>query len=103
MINIDRSQVVASLLLNAASKGRHFFVVVLEGRPDAAGEKAYKVYSNAGIRTTVVLDSEVGYVMEKIDLVVVGSKRVTENRGIANKMGTYVMGIAEMDMGKLFY
>ena len=93
-----RSRVVASLLLKAASEGRHFSVVVLEGRPDAAGAKAAKVYADAGIPTTVVLDSAVGYVMERADLVVVGDEGVAENGVIVDKMGTYGMGIAARDL-----
>ena len=103
MITIGRSQVVASLLLKVASDGGHLYVVVLDGRPDAAGEKAYKVYAGADIPTTVMLDSEVGYMTEKADMVVVGAEGVIENRGIVNKMGAYVMGITDMDLGKLLY
>ena len=80
MITIGRSQVVASLLLKVASDGGHLYVVVLEGSPDAAGEKAYKVYADADILTTVMLDSEVGYMTEKVNLVVVGAEGVIDNR-----------------------
>ena len=63
---------VESLLTKAASERWHFSVLVLEGRPDAAGSKAAKVYPGDGIPTTFVLDSMVGYVMERANLVVVG-------------------------------
>ena len=80
MLTISRIRLFASLLLKAASEGQKLSVVVLEERPDAAGAKAAKVCANAGILTTVVLDSAVGYVMERADLVVVGAEGVVETR-----------------------
>uniref|UniRef100_A0A7S2EC59 Translation initiation factor eIF2B subunit alpha n=1 Tax=Trieres chinensis TaxID=1514140 RepID=A0A7S2EC59_TRICV len=96
------SRVVASILLKAAET-RHFSVIVLEGRPDAAGAKAAKVYADAGIPTTVVLDSAMGYVMERADMVVVGAEGVVENGGVVNKMGTYALGVCARESGKPFY
>ena len=78
-------------------------MVVLEGRLDAPGSKTAKVYAGAGIPTTVVLDSAVGYAMERADLVVVGDEGVVENGVIVDKMGTYGMDIAARDLGKPFY
>jgi translation initiation factor eIF-2B subunit alpha len=97
------SRVVASLLLKASKQGKHFEIMVLEGRPDASGAKAAKVFADAGIPTTVVLDSAVGYVMEKVDLVIVGAEGVVENGGIVNKIGTYATAIAAKELGKPFY
>ena len=78
-------------------------MVVLESRPDTAGAKVEKVYANSGIPARVVLDSAVGYVMERAHLVVVGSKGVVDNRIIVNKMEMYAMGIAARELGKPFY
>ena len=86
-----------------AAEHRHFSIVVLEGRPDAGGAKAAKVYANAGIPTTVVLDSAMAYAMERVDLVIVGAEGVVENGGIINKMGTYGLGVAARELGKPFY
>ena len=72
------------------------------GQVDAPGSKAAKVYAGAGIPTTVVLDSAVGYAMERADLVVVGDEGLVENELIGDKMGTYGMGIAARDLGKPF-
>lgn len=68
------SSVVSKLLIKAAQE-THFSVIILEGRPDASGAKAAKeLYSKAGIETTVVLDSAVGFVMENVDIVIVGAE-----------------------------
>lgn len=40
----------------------------------------------AGIPVTVILDSAVGYVMEQVDLVMVGAEGVVESGGIINKV-----------------
>lgn len=96
------SSVVSSLLIQAA-EDTHFEMIVLEGRPDASGAKAAKNLARAGIPTTVVLDSAMAYVMERVDLVIVGAEGVVENGGIINKVGTYAMAIAAKELGKPFY
>ena len=103
VLTIRQSRVVVSLLIKADSEGRHFSVVVLEVRPDAEGAKAAKVYADAGIPTTVVLDSVVGYVVERADLMVVGAEAVVDNGVVFNKMENYTMGIVARDIGKPFY
>ena len=40
---------------------------------------------------TVVPDAAVGYIMDKVDLVIVGAEGVVENRGIINKVGASVL------------
>ena len=49
------------------------------------------------------MESEVGYMMERSDMMVVGDKGVVENVEIFNNMGTYTMGILARDLGKSFY
>lgn len=39
-----------------------------------------------GISCTVILDSAVGYVIEKVDMVMVGAEGVAESGGIINKV-----------------
>jgi translation initiation factor eIF-2B subunit alpha len=96
------SRAVSSLLLKAAEQ-TDFEIVILEGRPDASGVKAAKVYQEAGIPTTVVLDSAMAYIMERVDLVIVGAEGVVENGGIVNKIGTYALAVAAKELGKPFY
>ena len=40
----------------------------------------------AGISCTVILDASVAYVMEKVDVVMLGAEGVCENGGIINKV-----------------
>lgn len=99
-----RSKVVEALLLRAALvEKKRFRVMVLEGRPDAGGAKSAKTYANAGIPTTVVLDSAMGYVMERVDLVIVGAEGVVENGGMVNKVGTFALGVMAKELGVPLY
>eukprot|EP00578_Thalassiosira_sp_NH16_P019387 CAMPEP_0181084146 /NCGR_PEP_ID=MMETSP1071-20121207/4543_1 /TAXON_ID=35127 /ORGANISM="Thalassiosira sp., Strain NH16" /LENGTH=436 /DNA_ID=CAMNT_0023165867 /DNA_START=15 /DNA_END=1325 /DNA_ORIENTATION=+ len=99
-----RSKVVEALLLRAAMvERRRFRVMVLEGRPDAGGAKSARTYAAAGIPATVVLDSAMGYVMERVDLVLVGAEGVVENGGTVNKVGTFALGVMARELGVPFY
>lgn len=99
-----RSKVVEALLLRAALvEKKRFRVMVLEGRPDAGGAKSAKTYANAGIPTTVVLDSAMGYIMERIDLVICGAEGVVENGGTVNKVGTFALGVMAKELGVPLY
>mmetsp|Transcript_16594 Transcript_16594/g.23391 ORF Transcript_16594/g.23391 Transcript_16594/m.23391 type:complete len:362 (+) Transcript_16594:109-1194(+) len=96
------SRVVAALLLKAAET-THFDIVILEGRPDAAGARAAALYAQEGIPTKVVLDSAMGYEMESVDLVLVGAEGVVENGGIVNKMGTFALAVIAQESNVPFY
>jgi translation initiation factor eIF-2B subunit alpha len=99
-----RSRVVEALLLRAALvEKKRFRVIVLEGRPDAGGAKSAKTYANAGIPTSVVLDSAMGYIMERVDLVIVGAEGVVENGGVVNKVGSFALGVMAKELGVPFY
>lgn len=47
---------------------------------------AAKVYTEAGIPTTVVADAAVGTIMDQIDLCLMGAEGVMENGGVINKV-----------------
>jgi len=101
------SSVVLELLVQAANYwDKQFEIILLETRPDASGVRmANEIQSKApGIPTTMVLDSAMGYVMERhVDLVIVGAEGVVENGGIVNRMGTYALGICAKELNKPFY
>lgn len=50
--------------------------------------QAVAALRKAGIPCRAVLDSAVGYIMDKIDMVFVGAEGVVENGGIVNKVNT---------------
>mmetsp|Transcript_19241 Transcript_19241/g.31594 ORF Transcript_19241/g.31594 Transcript_19241/m.31594 type:complete len:312 (+) Transcript_19241:125-1060(+) len=86
------SRNVVSILKAASEEGRHFDVIVTEGRPDGAGYEMVRQLSEIGMPVKLVIDAAVGVVMEKVDLVIVGAEGIMENGGVTNKIGTAQIG-----------
>ena len=84
------SRVVAAILLEA-SKTKHFDLIILEGRPDASGAKAAQFYAReTNIPVTVVADAAMGYIMEQVDMVLIGAEGVLEN-GVRHQLLSTVL------------
>lgn len=65
--------------------------------------KTYETLTAAGIPCTVVLDSAVAYVMDRVDFVLVGSEAVVESGGLINAVGSNQMAIIAKAASKPFY
>lgn len=89
MLTVGRSRVVEALLREAA-KTKHFSVLVTEGRSNSSGVETAELLGAAGIPTTVILDSAVGYYMEQVSMVIAGAEGVVENGGIVNSVRMFV-------------
>ncbi|GJQ82051.1 hypothetical protein Trydic_g6925 [Trypoxylus dichotomus] len=99
----SRSRVVLQTLQEAAKQKKRFHVYVTTSAPDCSGERIAKELQKADIACTLILDSAVGYVMEKVDFIMVGAEGVVESGGIINKIGTYTIGLCAKEMKKPFY
>lgn len=97
------SRVVMTLLLNAAKHNRRFNVLVTEARPTCKGYDAARFLNENGIQASVILDSAVGYYMDRVDCVLVGAEGVVENGGIINQVGTYMISVMAKAANKPFY
>mmetsp|Transcript_17165 Transcript_17165/g.20663 ORF Transcript_17165/g.20663 Transcript_17165/m.20663 type:complete len:394 (-) Transcript_17165:65-1246(-) len=97
------SRVVIALLNHAIAEGKHFSVIITEGRPDNAGCRMAKVLQSKGVPCSIVLDSSAAYVMDRVDMVLVGSEGVVESGGIINKIGTYQICLCAKAVGKPVY
>ncbi|CAD5234885.1 unnamed protein product [Bursaphelenchus xylophilus] len=97
------SQVVLGALLAAKRSGNDFQVFVTESQPDASGKKMIEELNKAAIDATLVLDSATGYLMERIDLVLLGAEGVMETGGIINKIGSLGISICANTMNKPVY
>jgi translation initiation factor eIF-2B subunit alpha len=97
------SSVVIGALLHAAKLGRHFSVVTTEGRPDGQGYGAAKALMDAGIPVTMIPDSAVAFMMEKVDFVLVGADGVVESGGVINKTGTCQIAMVAKACKRPFY
>ncbi|KAL5490365.1 GCN3 [Sanghuangporus weigelae] len=99
------SRVVMQALL-LAHKQKRISVYVTEARPRGLGLdriKTQEALAAAGIPCTVVLDSAVAYVMDKVDLVLVGSEAVVESGGLINAVGSNQMAIIAKAANKPVY
>lgn len=97
------SKVVFEALYVAHKAGVQMHIWVTESQPDASGRLMHDTLKKAGLKTTLVLDSAVGYLMERIDMVVVGAEGVMETGGIINKIGTLNVAICAKTMNKPVY
>ncbi|TKR77030.1 hypothetical protein L596_018080 [Steinernema carpocapsae] len=97
------SKVVLEALVDAHKDGIDMHVFVTESQPDGSGKLTHKFLQKAGIASTLVLDSAVGYLMEAVDCVVVGAEGVMETGGIINKIGTLGMAICAHAYNKPVY
>ncbi|CAD6187946.1 unnamed protein product [Caenorhabditis auriculariae] len=87
------SKVVLEAICDAHSAGISIHVWVTESQPDASGRRMHERLTSCGINSTLVLDSCVGYLMERIQMVLVGAEGVMETGGIINKIGTLNVAI----------
>ncbi|NXC17783.1 EI2BA factor, partial [Corythaeola cristata] len=103
------SRVVLRVLEAAVDSKKRFSVYVTESQPDQAGQvlirlqKMAKALRKLNIPVTVILDAAVGYIMEKVDLVLVGAEGVVESGGIINKIGTNQIAVCAKAQNKPFY
>uniref|UniRef100_A0A8B9Q847 Eukaryotic translation initiation factor 2B subunit alpha n=1 Tax=Apteryx owenii TaxID=8824 RepID=A0A8B9Q847_APTOW len=97
------SRVVLRVLEAAVESKKRFSIYVTESQPDQAGQKMAKALRKLNIPVTVILDAAVGYIMEKVDLVLVGAEGVVESGGIINKIGTNQIAVCAKAQNKPFY
>ena len=65
--------------------------------------KTCEALTAAGVPSTVILDSAVAYVMDKVDFVLVGSEAVVESGGLVNAVGSNQIAIIARAANKPFY
>lgn len=88
------SRVVMQAILAAVkTHGKRVRVYVSESRPTGLGLRTYERLRAEGIPCTVVLDTAVAYVIDRIDLCLVGAEAVAESGGIFNAIGSYQLSI----------
>ncbi|GEQ72707.1 hypothetical protein JCM33374_g6394 [Metschnikowia sp. JCM 33374] len=98
------SRVVFQLLLKA--KKDHllrFKVIVTEARPTGKGYVMAKLLRDSDIPVEVIVDNAVGYMLHKVDKILVGAEGVVESGGIINHIGSYQIGCLAKANNKPFY
>ncbi|KAG4067846.1 hypothetical protein HA402_010532 [Bradysia odoriphaga] len=99
----SRSRVVLETLKLAANSNKRFHVYVTQSTPSNDGARMHSELERAGIECTLILDSSIAYVMESIDIVMVGAEGVVESGGIINRIGTFTMAVCAREIKKPFY
>ena len=90
----SKSRVVLQMLIEAAQTSKkRFHVFVTESYPDQSGVLMRDELVKNNISATLILDSAMGYVMESVDLVLVGAEGVVESGGISNKVPVVFLNI----------
>ncbi len=93
-------------IYRAHEEGIDVHVWVDETRPANQGSRltAWELLQK-GVPHTVIADNTGGYLMQHkmVDLVIVGTDRVTAQGDVANKIGTYLKALAAFDNGIPFF
>ncbi len=97
------SSTVSHMLKRAKREGKSFEVICTESRPVFQGRITAKEMLDAGIKTTLIVDSAVRFVMNEVDLVVVGADAITSEGNVINKIGTSVVALAASEARTPFY
>nr|ALS04346.1 translation initiation factor eIF-2B subunit alpha [Acartia pacifica] len=92
------SKVVLEALLHAAKSGKEFEVYLT-----TSGWKLKKQLDAANIVANRIEDMAIGYVMNKMDCVVLGAEGVCESGGIINQIGTLPIAIVAKQFNKPVY
>ena len=96
LATVDRGTALAPIY-EAHERGLGVHVWVSETRPRNQGSDltAWEL-AQEGVPHTVVVDSACGHLMQtgQVDMVIVGTDRVSANGDVANKIGTYMKALA---------
>jgi methylthioribose-1-phosphate isomerase len=105
LATVDWGTATAPIYL-AHERGHAIHVWVDETRPRNQGASltAWELGQD-GVPHTVIPDNTGGHLMQHglVDLVIVGTDRVTANGDVCNKIGTYLKALAAHDNGVPFY
>ncbi len=105
LATVDWGTATAPIYL-AHDRGWAVHVWVDETRPRNQGASltAWEL-GHHGVAHTVIPDNTGGHLMQHgmVDLVIVGTDRVTANGDVCNKIGTYLKALAAHDNGVPFY
>jgi methylthioribose-1-phosphate isomerase len=105
LATVDYGTALAPIYL-AHDEGIALHVWVDETRPRNQGASltAFELGSH-GVDHTILADNAGGHYMQagQVDMVIVGTDRVTANGDVANKIGTYLKALAAHDNGVPFF
>jgi ribose 1,5-bisphosphate isomerase len=88
------SRAAIGVIKEAHAQGKNVKVYATESRPGRQGLLTVKELSDAGVDVTLIIDSAVRMVMQKVDKVFVGADTIASNGALINKIGTSQLALA---------
>ena len=88
------SSAAIGVIKEAHRQGKDIKVYATESRPWRQGIITVKELAEAGIDTTLIVDSAVRTVMKEVDKVFVGADTITSHGALINKIGTSQLALA---------
>lgn len=99
----SQSRAVLSLLTQAAKHFVRFRVYITEARRSNQGVQMASLLRAHGIPVCVILDSAVGFVIDKVDKIFFGAEGVAESGGVINEIGSYQIAVLAHNANKSIY
>jgi ribose 1,5-bisphosphate isomerase len=97
------SSAALSVIKTAHSQGKDVKVFATESRPWRQGLLTVRDLHQAGVDTTLIIDSAVRTVMKRVDAVFVGADTITSHGALINKIGTSQLALAAKEARVQFY
>lgn len=97
------SSTVMMILKRARERGVDLQVILTETRPLYQGRRTARELSEAGIRSTMIVDSAVRSFMRRVSQVLVGADAITSEGNVINKVGTSLIALAAHEARVPFY
>ncbi|MBP2030028.1 ribose 1,5-bisphosphate isomerase [Methanohalophilus levihalophilus] len=88
------SHAAIAIIKAAHKQGKNIRVYATESRPRRQGFITIRELNDAGVPTTLIVDSAVRLTMKEVDVVIVGADSITANGALVNKIGTSQLALA---------
>ncbi|OLS27804.1 MAG: Ribose 1,5-bisphosphate isomerase [Candidatus Heimdallarchaeota archaeon LC_2] len=99
------SSTTSEIFIRAFESGKNIKAICTETRPRYQGRRTARELVEAGIPTTMVVDSSMRWILKKasIDMIVIGMDAVTSQGTILNKIGSRLLSLAAKESDIPFY
>jgi len=94
---------VTGTIIKAHEQGKDFKVIQTETRPRYQGRITARELVEAGVDTTMIVDSAARHYMKEIDFVLVGADALTSEGNVINKIGTSQVALSAWEARVPFY
>ncbi len=99
------SSLSTGIILEAFRQGKQIEVFATETRPKWQGRITTTELVQAGVPTTMVVDSAMRWVINRynVDIIITGADAITSQGTVINKIGTRLLALAAKEMDVPFY